>query len=71
MSCQGAREGFELAEDLAGDEALQAPFDLPDGLALGEAALDVALVTGSWHMRTSTIVWIARLSWRSPERLKR
>jgi hypothetical protein len=56
------RERLQVSEELAGDVALQASFDLADALALGDAPLDVRLGLGSWRMRTITMVCRARLS---------
>jgi hypothetical protein len=39
----GGGQRLKLAKQLSGDIALQAPFDVADGLALGEATLDVIL----------------------------
>ena len=39
----GRGQRLKLAKQLSGDIALQAPFDVADGFALGEATLDVVL----------------------------
>jgi len=39
----GRGQRLKLAKQLSGDVALQAPLDVADGLALGEATLDVIL----------------------------
>ena len=39
----GRGQRLKLAKQLSGDIALQAPFNVADGLALGEATLDVVL----------------------------
>ena len=43
VSSSGRGQRLKLAKQLSGDIALQAPLDVADGLALGEATLDVVL----------------------------
>jgi hypothetical protein len=44
----GRGQRLKLAKQLSGDIALQAPLDVADGLALGEATLDVAFGPTRW-----------------------
>src|ERR1700735_880837 len=58
---------LEVAEDLAGDD----PFEASPGFAGGFAVGGAAGGAGSMRARVRAMVCRARLSWRSPERLRR